>query len=232
MEDLMLSIETLKSDKYKTGGILNAINERYNLNSTSKTVPIIKLYDYHNPKSFKECELLIESHTANGSNANCPCGCKSKGTLNDFANNLWNKVQEEQLELSTKTTTNQLFNITEQCHNFIIGLFVKNSLIGLYMEQLLIEKLTKALPENRFVRAESDMDRKYSVDILVYKGDTLIKGIQVKPSSYDRVRNDIKMINDKNNQAFKKDFNLEEEVKYIYYDFKNIKFIQEKYNTI
>jgi hypothetical protein len=229
--DKELTLEDLTGEKYKTGGELNKIAEKYNSVSPKSTVPIIKLYDYHNPKSYKECVDLISSHTEKGSDSDCPCGCRSKGSLKDFAMKLWEKVQKEQEVKSAATTNSKLFSFSFQdCMDFIIGLFVKNSLIGLSMEQKLIDKLNKNDKGKTFVRADANLDGKYSVDILMYENGELKKGVQVKPTSYDRTPNEIKIRNEKNNTAFKEDFKLDHDVTYVYYDFKTLKFTNPKYN--
>ncbi len=76
-----------------TGGLLNTLNGKYGISSPTRSVPVMKLIRTHKPQSHKELSTLINSHV--GSECECECGIKSKGTIKDFGTSLYNAQAKE-----------------------------------------------------------------------------------------------------------------------------------------
>lgn len=200
-----------------TGGMLNILNGKMGISAPSNSVPIIKLIDIHNPKSYDELEKLIEYHYLN----DCKCGIKSKGTVYDFGE----KLYEAQMEYWGE----YIFTLDE-CKKWMYNLFIINSLKGSQMEKKAIDEFNNKLPTKYIAKnAIGIIDEEYRIDIEIKEGENTILGIQVKPLSYQFMREEIKDFNKKRNNKYGID------VKYLYYnenqEFINLDNIIEELNS-
>lgn len=201
------------SKKANTGGLLNVLNGKMGISAPHRSVPVIKLINKHNPKSYDELETLIEYHYLN----DCECGIKSQGTVYDFGKNLYNAHREYWGE--NKFTL-------EECIKWEYDLFIINSLKGSKMENKAIIELKKELPSKYTItNSESFIDEEYRVDLEIKKENKIVLGIQVKPISYKFTRYEVKSFNKIRNSQYKN------KVEYLYYnddeEFTNIPIIIE-----
>ena len=183
-----------------TGGLLNILNEKKRISSVRNSVPVMKLINIHKPKSRSELVELIEYHYL----YDCPCGIKSKGTVEDFGRNLYDAQLDYWGEYK--------FSL-EECIRWEYDLFITNSLKGAYMESKAVKSLSEKLPSG-FTVSEVDnvTDVSYRVDLEVYWFDSLVFGVQVKPLSYVNMEYDVKQHNIVLNNRYSRD------VRYLYYD--------------
>ena len=183
-----------------TGGLLNILNEKKRISSVRNSLPVMKLISIHKPKTKRELVELIEYHYYN----DCPCGIKSKGTIEDFGKNLYDAQLDYWGEYK--------FTLQE-CIQWEYDLFVTNSLKGAYMENKAEETLTENLPVGFTVSDVSDVtDVNYRVDLEVKWFDSVIFGVQVKPVSYMNMDYTIKQTNVILNNRYSR------EVRYLYYN--------------
>lgn len=178
-----------------TGGRLNELNEKYKMNAAYKTVPVIKLIKAHQPRTWEELEYLIAAHQKP-----CKCGVRSKGTVKDFAINLYYAIHHEAPEYTK-----------QDCLNFIVGLFIQSSMKGSVMEQLAVAQFK----EYGAYLASDEVDRTCAVDVEIPG----ICGIQVKAEGYKYSRQAVKDLNKKKNELY------DYPVYYLYYkdnEFTNI----------
>ena len=188
------------SKKANTGGLLNVLNGKMGISAPHRSVPVIKLINKHNPKSYDELETLIEYHYLN----DCECGIKSQGTVYDFGKNLYNAQREYWGE--NKFTL-------EECIKWEYDLFIINSLKGSKMENKAIIELKKELPSKYTItNSESFIDEEYRVDLEIKKENKIVLGIQVKPISYKFTRYEVKSFNKIRNSQYKN------KVEYLYYN--------------
>ncbi len=161
-----------------TGGPLNYVNGHYAISDPKKSVPVIALIYKHKPKSKSELELLIEYHFKN----KCSCGIISQGTIIDFGTNLYNAhLKEYGVEK---------FSLQE-CIAWEYELFITNSMKGAFMEEKALTMLSTSFPLLKITRASGFFDEDLRIDLIIYKGDKVVCGIQVKPSSYLNMRQSI-----------------------------------------
>ena len=145
------------SRKANTGGLLNLLNGKMGISAPYKSVPVIKLINTHNPKSYDELEALIEYHYLN----DCPCGIKSQGSVYDFGKNLY--------EAQIRYWGEHKFTL-EECGQWEYDLFIINSLKGNKMEDKAINELRSKLPVEYDVdNAIGFIDEEYRVDIEIKK---------------------------------------------------------------
>lgn len=187
-----------------TGGLLNELNGQMGISAPSKSVPVIKLINTHQPKSYDELEQLIEYHYLH----DCDCGIKSQGTVRDFGQNLYNA----QMTYWGKT----VFTL-EECIQWEYDLFIINSLKGSKMEMAAMNELQKIIPYQYEVKkTEGIVDENCRVDLEVIKDNMVLLGIQVKPCSYVFTNEHVQKSNDNKNLRYDHD------VFYLYYDNKNV----------
>jgi hypothetical protein len=185
-----------------TKGILNKINELYYCSSKKRSVPVQQLIRNHNIKSKRHLIAAIEYHSTH----RCSCGVTSKGTIEDFARNLWVAYQDYE------TKTQKKYGKThEDCLIFIRNLFVDLSLKGNSMEEK-AKTLLNSMGINCDMSTELE-DFKYAVDLIVTNGDTTL-GVQVKPKSYKLFEKNHPIVQ----QNIQKNNKYPHEVVYIYYD--------------
>ena len=183
-----------------TGGLLNLLNGKMGISAPYKSVPVIKLINTHKPKSYDELEALIEYHYQN----DCSCGIKSQGSVYDFGRNLY--------DAQMKYWGENKFTL-EECIQWEYDLFIINSLKGNKMEDNAINELKNKLPHEFTVdNAIGFVDEEYRVDIEIKKDNEVVLGIQVKPSSYKYMRQEVKSFNTIRNTKYGI------EVKYLYYN--------------
>lgn len=161
-----------------TGGELNGLNGW--VSAPENSVPVIDLINAHNPHSHDELEALIEYHFLN----RCECGIVSKGTVQDFGRNLYEKQFKEWKEYRYTL---------EQCIRWEYLLFVVNSLDGARCENNAIGILNAKLPnEYATQKTTGAEDANSRVDVLIIKNNEVICGVQVKPDSFLRARQSVK----------------------------------------
>lgn len=92
---------------------------------------------------------------------------------------------------------------------------------GYVYEQIAVDKVSKRLPHPLKVKkAEGEFDGKYAIDLVIYDGNKIMGGIQVKPSSYPKFHNEVKnetdKLNKEKNDLFIKEF--KKPVLWFFYD--------------
>jgi len=161
-----------------TGGKLNKLNGDAGISAPENSVPVMKLIRYHKPQSKDELVALIKSHHKN----KCECGIISKGTIEDFGNNLYKAQMEFWGEYE--------FSL-EECIQWEYDLFVTNSLRGNTIECMTVSKLKDNLENFVVEKASQFYDEEYRIDLIVKKNNEEICGIQVKPATFDLMRNGV-----------------------------------------
>lgn len=220
-------------ERYK---LLNDFSTRYNCNSKNKTVSIIAFINAHKSACTEEDLIrLFDSHNEEGYKS-CPykCDIPCNGTIIDWGRNMH--------ELSLAKAPHYKLTVDE-CTWFMRDLFTTKSLMGRRMEVEVLD-IVRGLVDNMenvsgvYVRPATEYeDLTFSVDIVVsrreheqrdaHSGDqrkeTIICGIQVKPSSYSRTRYNVRSVNITNNDRFveqspSKPNITKRRVFYVYYD--------------
>ncbi len=190
-----------------TGGELNLLNGKYGISAPKKSVPVMKLIKVHNPKSKAELYELINSHFEK----TCACGIKSKGTVTDFGKNLY--------ESQIKEWGKYKYTL-KQCIQWEYDLFVTQSLKGKNIEKTACDLLNKILSALtlKVVYSEGYTDEELRVDLIIKNNNNAICGIQVKPLTFNKMREGVILFNKKANQKWGKP------VFYLFYD-KNEKIV-------
>ncbi|NMC58010.1 MAG: MjaI family restriction endonuclease [Candidatus Methanofastidiosa archaeon] len=184
-----------------TGGELNILNGKMGISAPDKSVPVARLVRYHKPKSPAELEKLISGHV----NGKCPCGVVSTGTVQDFGRNLY----EAQIGFWGESKYS-----LKDCIQWEYDLFILQMLKGNTMEDKCQSELQNKLESSYLVKNTNRfIDEEFRVDLEVFKDDSLLLGIQVKPSSFGGVRRSIQEFNRDANK------NYEKPVFYVYYDY-------------
>lgn len=176
-----------------TGGELNLLNGKYAISAPTNSVPIMKLIKIHQPKSRDELYWLIQDHFE----SDCYCGIKSKGRIEDFGKNLF--------DAQLKEWGSYKYSLTE-CIQWEYDLFVVQSLKGNNLEKKAKEALEKILKtvELEIEFAEGFIDEELRVDLLISKNKENICGIQVKPVTYNKMRESVILHNKSSNQKWGK----------------------------
>ena len=197
-----------------TEGVLNFVNERYGCNQKRRTVPIQNLIRYHKPKQQAELIALIASHREGELHSKCPCGCKSAGTIQDFADNLYKAYLKYR-----EGTPEAPYKNEEDAYIFMKSLFVSNSLKGNAMEDMYVKLINNYFNSEGMKYtcsiAPSMYDFKYAIDLIIVDSNNIEIGfIQVKPISYKNYNDShpIVKMNISKNKLFNKP------VVYVYYD--------------
>ncbi|MCB9340075.1 MAG: MjaI family restriction endonuclease [Lewinellaceae bacterium] len=184
-----------------TGGDLNLLNGKYGISAPHRSVPVMKLIQAHRPKSRDELCGLIQDHFYH----DCPCGIKSKGTVQDFGKNLYQAQQAEWGEYRYSL---------QACVQWEYDLFVVQSLKGTVVEEKALSYFQKNLGcvGLSAIRAEGFLDEELRVDLVIEKEGRELCGIQVKPLTFNRMREGV--------QKFNKAANIKwgKPVFYLFYD--------------
>jgi len=189
-----------------TGGPLNKLNGDCGISAAENSVPVQKLIRIHNPSSREELVDLIKKHHEK----NCECGIKSKGTIEDFGNNLYE---------AQKTEWGEYKFSREECIEWEYHLFVTQSLIGNTIEKDVKKVLENKLSNFTIEDSGSYYDEELRIDLVIKRENKIIVGIQVKPESFKNVRGNVKLFNLKRNALV--DF----PVLYLYYEYGQRKII-------
>lgn len=182
-----------------TGGPLNLLNGKMGISAPHRSVPVMKLIRFHNPKSKKELEDLISTHAS----LQCKCGIVSKGSVVNFGENLFKAQMEHWGEYRYSL---------KECIQWEYDLFVSQSLKGGLMEKLAIKNLKTLLPQFVFTESDGYIDEELRIDITVEMNKNIFAGIQVKPSTYLKMRSEIITFNQNANKKWGRP------VFYFYYD--------------
>lgn len=184
-----------------TGGLLNQLNGKYGISAPHKSVPVMKLIRAHRPKSRDELCQLIQFHHEN----NCPCGVKSQGTVEDFGKKLY--------EAQLREWGGYRFTLQE-CVQWEYDLFVVQSLKGTQVEEAALAFFQKNLAcVGLFVsKAEGFVDEELRVDLIVSQQEKTLCGIQVKPLTFNKMREGVITFNKAANAKWGKP------VFYLFYD--------------
>jgi hypothetical protein len=158
-----------------TGGELNKLNGDYGISAPQKSVPVMRLIKVHRPKSKDELYELIKTHHE----TNCTCRIKSQGTIEDFGRDLYEAQQE---------AWGQYKYTLQQCVQWEYDLFVIQSLKGTLIENVALKAFTEALGGYSFAEAEGFVDEELRIDLIVSKNGNEIAGIQVKPHTFNMMR--------------------------------------------
>ena len=164
-----------------TGGELNRLNEHARCNSRRKSVPVMDLVRAHRPADPEVLRVLIENHH----HRKCRhCDCRSMGTVEQFATNLYNAQFERGAGLQKRYTW-------DECYNFQYTLFCVAPLRGRAMEEASMAEFVKAIKEHDgFVglkcrEATRKEDFEYAVDFVVVDScGAPVLGVQTKPASF------------------------------------------------
>jgi len=109
------------------------------------------------------------------SEESCYCGIISRGTVESFGDNLYQAQFDEWGE--------ERYTLAE-CRRWIFDLFVVKSLKGNKMERKVVAFYKRYLPHLKIVKTSAEEDISFAVDFKVFHGDSLLYGIQVKPTTY------------------------------------------------
>ena len=182
-----------------TGGELNKLNGDYGISAPHKSVPVMKLVRVHKPKSKDELCELIKYHYEN----DCSCGIKSRGTVEDFGANLY--------EAQIRAWGKHKYSL-QDCMQWEYDLFVIQSLKGILIESKAKKVLQKSCSKFQITEAEGYLDEELRVDLLIKRNNKEIGGIQVKPLTFNWMREGV--------ISFNKDANLKwgKPVFYLFYD--------------
>ena len=212
---------TQKFDK-TTEKHLNNINEKYSINDPDSSLYVIDLIENHDIRSEAELVEQIADHQEGCERDECEV--ESGGTLEDFAEQLYEAQAEE--------FGTDVYDY-ETCYEWVYDLFVCRSLRGRSLEEKAIDRLTEEEKAFSFVKAEKDFDVEKAVDIVVRSGlnnEVDIAGVQVKPESYEGTADRIKLTNQRKNEQY------DHPVFYLFYDddeeFVNVDEVMEQLNAI
>jgi hypothetical protein len=186
-----------------TGGPLNDLNGKMGISAPHKSVPVMKLIRAHKPKTRDELYSLIKSHFEK----NCKCGIQSRGTVEDFGR----KLYEAQL-----TCWGEHKYSLKECIQWEYDLFISQSLKGNRIERKAICELSGKIQDLVFEEAEGYLDEELRIDILIKRDEQPIAGIQVKPISFLKMREEVINFNKTANQKWGKP------VYYLFYDDREI----------
>lgn len=189
-----------------TGGELNRLNGKYGISAPDKSVPVMKLIKVHKPKSNEMLVSLIKEH----SEKKCECGIRSQGTIEDFGNNLYNVQMQE---------WGRYKYTLQECINWEYNLFVIQSLKGNLIEEKAKNILSAKFNDLDICYANDFYDEEFRIDLEIKHSGKTVAGIQVKPSSYKMVRQNVKSMNKYKNSLV--DF----PVFYLYYDYDSEDFL-------
>ncbi len=184
-----------------TGGDLNKLNGKYGISAPRNSVPVMKLIKVHAPKSKKELYDLIKFHAEK----NCECGIKSQGSIEFFGQQLFTaQVKEWGFHKYT----------LEQCIQWEYDLFITQSLKGNRIEKLALNALSKILGSVNLeiIFTEGFPDEELRIDLIVKNKKEEICGIQVKPLTFNKMRESVIQFNKKANRKWNKP------VFYLFYD--------------
>ncbi len=182
-----------------TGGELNSLNGEFGISAPKKSVPIMKLIRIHKPKSKDELYNLIKFHYEE----NCLCGVKSQGTIEDFGKKLYNAqfVKWKKAKYTLK-----------QCIQWEYDLFITQSLKGTRVEKNAKEILQSKLKNFQIIDTVGFVDEELRIDLIIIKHEKEICGIQIKPETYNYMKESIKKFNIDANTKWGKP------VLYLFYD--------------
>ena len=183
---------------------LNVLNGEYWISAPQNSVAIIKLIRNHKPKSNEELVRLIKSHYE----TTCECWIKSQWTIKTF----WKNLYDAQI----KKWWQHKYSL-EECIQWEYDLFVIQSLKWNKIEdkiKILLNTKLKALDDKFLVvDANNYLDEELRIDLVVKFWTNELCWIQVKPSSYKHIRENVKYMNAHRNALS----NMP--VTYIYYDY-------------
>ena len=189
---------------------LNYLNGQAGTSAPFKSVPVMKLISLEKPQSRQELVYLIESYYKNPRN-----GIKSRGNLEDFSRNLY-EAQPQYFNESRYTL--------EECTAWMFDLFINRSLRGYAMEEKALETLQHELGSEYTVElAKGYLDEDLRIDLLVYRGEDVVCGVQVKPSSFKHMRESVKEMQYKLSNKYHKEV-------FMYY-YKHSSFMNNFFNT-
>jgi len=135
----------------------------------------MKLIKVHRPKSKDELYELIKVHHE----TNCECGIKSQGTVEDFGRNLYEAQQQ---------AWKQYKYTLQECIQWEYDLFVIQSLKGTLIENNALNEFKNNLKDFEFTEAEGFVDEELRIDLIISKANNEIAGIQVKPLTFNLMR--------------------------------------------
>ena len=182
---------------------LNWLNGQAGTSAPFKSVPVIKLISLEKPQSREELVNLIESYYLNPRN-----GIKSMGTLDDFGRSLYN---------AQPRFFNEYRYSLDECRAWMFDLFINRSMKGYTMEKAALETIKRGLGVGYRVKlAKGYIDEELRIDLLIYKGDEVIYGVQVKPTSFKHMRESVQAMQYKLSDKYHK------EVLMYYYDNNNV----------
>lgn len=182
-----------------TGGELNGLNGKYGISAPYKSVPVMKLIKEHRSKSKEELYELIKQHYEN----TCSCGVKSLGTVEDFGKNLY--------EAQIKEWGKYKYSLQE-CIQWEYDLFVIQSLKGTLVENKALSKLKSELSNYTVEEAEGFVDEELRIDLIVSQNGIEKCGVQVKPLTFNLMREGVITFNKVANAKWGKP------VYYLFYD--------------
>ena len=186
-----------------TGGPLNELNGKMGISAPFRSVPVMKLIRIHQPKSKEELVELIRFHYTD----TCECGIKSQGTVEDFGKNLYDAQQKYWGEIRYTL---------KACMQWEYDLFVVQSLKGGIVEKKAAQAIARHLPTLTIEEAAGYLDEELRIDLIIKKQNRVVAGIQVKPSTFRRMRREVITFNHAANQKWN------QPVFYLYYDDKEV----------
>lgn len=162
-----------------TGGPLNHLNGRAAISAPANSVPVIQLIRAHRPRSAAELEDLIAGHVG----GRCWCGLTSQGRVQDFGRALYDAQRDYWGEYRYSL---------QECIQWEYDLFIHQSMRGDRMEAHAAAQLSAAVAPRALVQmSDVYLDCELRIDLEVLRGRDRIAGIQVKPTSFFRMRREV-----------------------------------------
>ena len=112
---------------FNTGGPLNDLCNWSKCNAPHKSVPVTRLVAAHRPHSADAIAQLIGDHVR----AECACGCRSQGTVSDFAGNLF---AAQTTNARWRSAHPDLTFTRNRCYAYMRELFCDATYAGVYQE--------------------------------------------------------------------------------------------------
>ena len=158
---------------------MNGLNEQFRCNSRRKSVPVMDLVRAHRPADPEALRKLIEAHHRRPCTL---CKCRSMGTVEHFASNLYMaQFEHDALKLPRRFTW-------DECYRFQYTLFAVAPLRGRAMEMESMRLVREALGATTFRVREATRHEDFDcgVDFVVEDRKTgkPVLGVQTKPESF------------------------------------------------
>jgi len=170
---------------------LNILFNDKRINDPKKTVKIVALVNNHDIRKESEVKEQIENHLDNGCDKDS-CSLVANGTIQSQSKEMY-EAQED--FFGYKKYDQDII------HKYVYDVFTTRTISGVDLESRAIENLNDEISFD-VRKADEELDNDYSVDLVVSSDGTDFAGIQVKPRNYDKIQENMKVINDVKNTEY------------------------------